>query len=171
MLFDPSNFLYVVRQIVTGGGRSSGGQPMSDSGFLVDRHVAGATVAAEGATASFSFVIPRDYDEATDELRVAITGKMDGATDTPAVTATVTAQTPGEAAETLANGASVGTFGAALQAFEIDLSGHGLRRGDLVTVALAIGAHTTDALSFVASETHRSTLVSYHDDTADMILR
>lgn len=36
MLFDPSNFLTHVRNVVTGGGRDSSGYPKVDSGFFVD---------------------------------------------------------------------------------------------------------------------------------------
>lgn len=193
MLFDPSNFLTVVKFLVTGGGRNSAGVAANDAGFSVVRPlnppsdlrtVAGLTLTAATAPTvvnvetnglaivgaagtlvlgSFVFQIPKDYDEATDELKINLLAGMAASADTPTVTATMYNKRAATALS--ANLAPVAS--AALSNVvgwrTIDASGKSLRAGDTVTINLVIGAHATDAATLYAAEvSYRSTLVSYN---------
>lgn len=192
MLFGPDNFLTVVKFLVTGGGRSAAGNPALDAGFSVVRPLSppvdlrtaaglvltaatapsvivtetnGLTVvsAASGtALGSFTFQIPKDYDENTDELKLNFVAGMDGATDTPTVNATVYRKRAGVALS--ANLAPVASAALAQSSAlkTIDISGKSMLAGDYLTINLVTGAHTTNNVSLHSLEvSYRSTLVSY----------
>lgn len=120
----------------------------------------------------YTFVVPRDYDEATDSLDLHILAAMGGATDTPTLTAAAYYKRPGSAIATITASVSGKALGgtAALamssadQLVVFNLSKAGLKRNDAVTVTITVGAHTTDAfLIYGTYPTYRSTLVSYNE--------
>lgn len=199
MLLDVTNFLSHIKALVTGGGRDSAGNAKMDSGFLVSkalnlasdlRTAAGLTLtaatvpavlltetngmtvaiaASQTAGGSFTFQVPHDYDEATDELKIRVMAGMDGATDVPTLDATIYRKKAGVALSADLNPDASSALAAATAWKTIDASGLGLVRDDVLTINLVSGAHTTNAVSIHAVELqYRSTLVSYHEeDTAD----
>lgn len=198
-----ANFLTRVKDLVMGGGRDSAGNAKLDSGFLVTdalklpgdlttidgltltaatvpavlrTETNGMTVAgAASSTAlgSFTYQVPRDYDEATDEFKIRVLAGMDGATDTPTLDATVYRKRAGVALSADLNPSASAALAAATAWKTIDGSGKALKRDDVLTVNLLSGAHTTNALSVHAIEiVYRSTLVSYEsEDSSHNVLR
>lgn len=163
-----NNFLYGVKQIVMGGGTDSSGTPYNDAGYLVDRVVDGATSLAAGAggnTNPYIAYIHRDYDEATDVASINLFAEMAGATDTPAVTATVVRKRAGVADATLANATALGSLSNSIQKFTINLDGNTLLRDDVLYITFNIGSHTTDAVTLLCvTNVYRSCLVSYNEE-------
>lgn len=243
MLFNPSNFLAHIKNLITGGGMSTVGvdTPKNDAGFIVDKpfslsdlstdtaavtitdstggtpSATFAAITAPGANATTSlsadmlavknalseiagqlnainaqvnltasetnlrvlslaasttavgtlnFVIPRDYDEATDAFWLKVIAASAGATDTPVLTATIYRKRPGS------NIATVGVFtvtalAAAAAAKNFAVIGKGLLRDDVLTIVITSAAHTTDAVLVYGIEpSYRSTLVSYNEADA-----
>lgn len=121
----------------------------------------------------YTFVVPRDYDEATDSMDLHILAAMSGSTDTPTLTGAAYYKRPGSAAATITasvNGVALGGGTTALalssadQLFTFNFSKASLKRNDAVTVVLTVGAHTTDSLLiYGAYPVYRSTLVSYNE--------
>jgi len=191
MKLSTNNFLTSIKNIIMGGGRNTDGTPKGDAGFLVSRAMnltslttaAGLTLtastvpailltetngmtvaiaASETAGGSFTFQIPRDYDEATDELKIRLVAGMDGATDSPTMDATVYRKKAGVALSADLNPTASSALGEATAWKTIDVTGEGLVRDDILTINLVSGAHTTNAVSIHAVElVYRSTLVSY----------
>lgn len=157
MLFGPDNFLRKVQWLVTG-----------DDGYLKDTpSILASPVSAAEQTALpvEAWVVPRDYDRHSNHLELHVAGRMDGATDTPAVTVTVTRTREGVTDEVLVSAEPLGSLTAAYQRFSLDLLGFDLQSGDHLAVAVTLGAHTTDdAERLSAVLTYRSTLVAYDED-------
>lgn len=125
-----------------------------------------ALVSAASTTAigSIEFVIPRDYDEATDHFAVRLQAAMAGATDSPIVTATVYIKRPGAAIRTGTVTAAKTITGTASAMYEFDLSVNSLLRDDALTITFVAGAHTTDAINvYGVTPIFRSCLVSYNE--------
>lgn len=186
MLFQPANFLTLIRFLVTGGGRNSTNGARDDGGFLVDTdNLIGTSVLATSVTrvtdssgfpilsaaanitavANVSILVPRDYDEATDELRVRLVAVMSSTNDTPTVTVTPKKRVTGSAAAAFTTASqTTAALSPTPQAFELVWYGEGLKRGNLVELTLTSAAHGNDALQLQALQlSYRSTLVSYHD--------
>lgn len=134
-------------------------------------HVA-SFAASTTALGSYEFVIPRDYDEATDTFALKIFIASAGSTDTPTVSGAAYRKRPGAAIATVATGVAGTAMGSttalaltsADQVMEFDLSQHLLLRDDAITLTLTATAHTTDAILIYGVEwVYRSTLVSYHE--------
>lgn len=187
MRFTPDNFLYALRQIVTGGGKLSNSTlPAPDGGFNQDVNVglnsgplaSGATLttsnnvpiisSAASSTALLintnSFIVPRDYDQTTDKVIVRIFAKSAGTTDTPTLTVasstTVLAGTVGVAAKSI-TGAAISNK---VAVYEYDLSGLGLVRDEILSFTLTSAVHNTDAVQVFAIElVYASTLVAFTD--------
>ncbi len=138
-----------------------------------------AIVLAAGATAisTFSFPIPRDYDEASDHLFIRVlaslasgdtltTGYLTGTpTIQPIATGTATAGSAVKATAPFQTSTLLLTT--TEQVFEISLSANGLKRDDIVTVALAIVGTTSAGLNvFAIEKTYDSTIVSYNETDA-----
>jgi hypothetical protein len=141
------------------------GLEASETNLLVQSFPASTT-----SLGSFSIVVPRDYDEATDTFALKLAAASAGATNTPGITATVYRKRPGAAIATVATSVAAKvpgvTTAAALttasQVLEINLSTFGLQRDDALTIVLTADAHTTDAVLIYSIEpVYRSTLVSY----------
>jgi hypothetical protein len=126
--------------------------------------------ASNTSIGSITFVVPRDYDEATDTLDIKLGVAMSGSTDTPSLSAAAFRKRPGSNIATI--GASIAgkditqtstlNLSTTEQLVYFRLSQAGLRRDDQVTVALTSGAHTTDSINVYFIEPfYRSTLVSY----------
>ena len=132
-------------------------------------------------TNGFSFPIPRDYDEASDTYIVRVTIAINSADvavpiylkGTPTIKHIGQAAVAGTAVyATIPFAATAGattTAGAspltATEAvYEIILNGNGLKRDDIVYVALALqGTTTQPALVYAVENTYDSTLVSYNE--------
>jgi hypothetical protein len=185
MKFSPNNFLTELKNIVPGGLRQNPTAPLpGDGGFNQDYNLglnggvfsgsaALSTVnnvpiitsaASQTTVATYGFLVPRDYDENSDQIRVRILARMGGATNTPTLTV---------ASSTTLLGGTVGVAGtsvtsAALSnveaAYEFDLSGQGLTRDEILSFVITAGAHTTDALQIFAIEiVYASCIVSWKD--------
>lgn len=159
-----NNFLYGIKQIVMGSGEV-------DGGILVDvPSVLESPESASGETAlpAASFVIPRDYDEETDHLKLNVAGRMDGSTDTPDFDVVVTLTRVGDTDSTIQSSTTVFSLSDSYAEAVLDLSGNELQRGDHLDIAVTLGAHTTDAAERLAARPeYRSTLVSYHEEDSD----
>lgn len=183
-----NNFLYFVKNIVMGGGLEKDNvTPRNDSGYKVDfasligDSVLAASVTriadAEGfpvlnaaatitAVAAVLFEVPRDYDEATDELFVEFTAKMGGATDVPTLTLAVKTSVLATAAVTLtaSTSATTAALSATAQKFSLKYLTQGIKRGMRLGITITSGAHTTDAIQLqTLNVVYRSTLVSYNE--------
>lgn len=182
-----NNFLYGIKQIVTGGGLEKDGiTAVNDAGYLLDENdlldagtlPSGTTfttdtngfailsVAATNTTVtSLGFWVPRDYDEATDELHVRFAANSAGATDTPTVTVTPKFQAVGGSSTAFSPATQVSAaLSATAQLFDFVWRKQGLKRDTFVVFTFTSGAHTTDALQVRSlGVTYRSTLVSYHE--------
>lgn len=131
------------------------------------------------AIGTFSFAVPRDYDEASDHLAVFLEANSSNAD--AAITITGTATVAPIASQLVTSTAIVASTKSAVtakapfsntnlnvtqevQVFSINLSGYGLKRNDIVSVALAY-AGTTTGTDYVYSvfRHYDSTIVSYND--------
>lgn len=109
MKFSPNNYLYMVKQLVTGSDVPvlTGGSVPADGGYLVDQpfmlnngvlaastitYTTASTVPLISAAAAttnigvWSMQIPRDYDQTSDKFIVRILARSAGATNTPTLT-------------------------------------------------------------------------------------
>lgn len=197
MLFGPDNFLTHVKELIMGGGRDSNGNPRNDSGFLRShvlnpaadlRTTAGLTLtaatvpavlltetngmtvavaASQTAAGTFQFVVPLDYDEATDRLEIHAIVGMDGAVDTPIFDATIYRKRAGVALSADLNPTAGAAIVESSAVRTIVLAGAGLQAGDSLTINLVTGAHTTNAVSLHSLEVrYHSTLVSYNRENS-----
>jgi hypothetical protein len=125
----------------------------------VETNAIGIVAAASGtASGSFTFIVPKDYDKVNDELKINVVANSAGNTDSPTLTATayrkrtLTALTA--ALTAVASSAVPKSASPAAIADErtIDLSGNSLLPGDVLTINLVAGAHTTDALNIYSVE-------------------
>lgn len=134
-------------------------------------------VAAAAATVgTFSFPVPRDYDEASDHLIIRLAVQLANAdaaitiTGTPTILpiATGTAATGTAVTGTAPFSQKSLSLSTTEQIVEIKLSGKGLKRDDVVAVAVALVGTTTGNTYVYSIEKHYdSTLVSYNDTTSD----
>jgi hypothetical protein len=133
-----------------------------------------AIVAAASGTASgsFTFIVPKDYDQVSDELKINVLANSAGNTDSPTLTCTayrkraVTALTA--ALTVVASSAVPKSASPAAIAAErtIGLSSNSLQPGDVLTINLVASAHTTDALNIYSVEMQYKGTLVLADDTA-----
>lgn len=104
--------------------------------------------------ASFVLAVPKDYDPTSDEFKIVLTGNSAGNTDSPTLTATAyrkrlgTALTAALTVKTpLATFPKSATPATAAAEAVIDLSGNKLLPGDVLSITLTFGSHTTDAMN------------------------
>lgn len=188
MKYGPQNFLYGIKQLVSGSNKpaATGGVPGVDGGFNQDYMLDnGDVVLGTGTTytttsnvpilsnaasstnltvGTFSYLIPRDYDQASDKLLIRIVAKSAGGTDTPKITV---------ASSTSALGGTVGVAGTSvtsastsstLAVYEFDLSGQGLVRDTILSAVITLATHNTDAFQvFFIEIVYASNLVAYTD--------
>ena len=116
----------------------------------------------------FNFVVPQDYDESVDKLRIRALLSMDGGTtDTVYLDAEVYQKRAGAAAsadldptaETTAISATVA--GAAWS--EVNCDGESLAGGDCLTILLKVGDHTTDGIMIYGVEVVYAGDIVYFD--------
>lgn len=154
-----NNFLYGLKQIITGKGEVDGGILVDGQSIISGESAAGNTTLAEA-----NFVVPRDYDEATDHLKLNFAGRMGGSTDTPDVDVVVTLTREGESDSTIQSSTTVFSLDDSYDTAVLDLSGNDLQRGDHLDVAITVGAHATDDVERLSVRPeYRSTVVSYND--------
>lgn len=129
---------------------------------------------------TFSFAVPRDYDEASDHLAVFLEANLAAADAGITITGTATvapiASQTGTAivdatktAVTATAPFSTTTLNVTqtVQVFSINLSGYGLKRNDIVAVALAFAGTTSGNANVYSIFRHYdSTLVSYNETDA-----
>lgn len=118
----------------------------------------------------FNFIIPQDYDETIDKLRIrALCSKDGNTTDTIYLDAEVYRKRAGIAltadlnptADTTAIPAAI----ASAAWSEINSDGEGMQGGDCLTVVLKTGAHTTDGLLIYGIEIVYAADFVYFDQT------
>ena len=118
-----------------------------------------------------NFVLPQDYDQSQDSLKILILGATVGGTDSgDTMDCTVYVKRGGAAlGSDLDPDVSEAMAATAILAdwVEIDLSGNDLRGGDVVHVTLATSAHANDPVHIYAVEVeYRSCLVYFDKDSA-----
>lgn len=122
---------------------------------------------SNSSKAAYIIHIPGDYDETTDTLLLNYLVNSAGTTDSPTLTANVYQKRAGTALSAdLAPAATTAipkTTAATAAAYRtITVSGKGLKGGDVLTVLVAPGAHTTDAVNLYSfNYTYYSTLVPF----------
>jgi hypothetical protein len=128
---------------------------------------------------TFSFPIPRDYDEASDHLNIRLAIELSNAADIGAVSvsgvATVQPIATGVAStKTLVNGTlpfQTTTFLVTTTETVVDLnfSGYGLKRDDVISIAIAlVGTNADPVYVYFVEKSYDSTIVSYNEtDTTD----
>lgn len=127
-----------------------------------------AVVGAASSTAlgSFVFEVPKDYDFVSDELKINVLVRSAGTTDVPTITATVYRKRAGAAlSAALTVVASTAVPSSTVDAAErtIKVSGNGLKGGDVLTINLVSGAHTTDAIDVYNVEVQYKSGIVYAD--------
>lgn len=137
-----------------------------------------ALVTASGTNptvATVSFPIPRDYDEASDQLALRLLMKLANADASITVTGTATVlpiATGTASAKTVVTGkAPFQTSNLSLsqteQVFDINLSGYGLKRDDVISIVVALAGTTTgNTYLYGVERTYASTIVSYNETDA-----
>jgi len=166
MLLSADTFLTHIKSLVTGKQPVHGGFLVEDQSVLASSGE--ASVGSAVTLGASGFVIPRDYDEASDELKLHVTGRMGGGTDTPALSVAVTRTRVGVGDSTIQTSTTVLTLSNSYQEDVLDLSGNGLKRGDYLDIAVQLAAHSTDAAGLLSARPiYRSCLVSYHTKDAD----
>lgn len=203
------NFLYFIKQIVTG--RNGDDTPVSggllpgtsstllstaqsaDGGIKSDHYIPLSavlnlttgtaltlaetsmsvlqTTAGDTGVGHVSFVIPRDYDEASDHLSLRVLVQLANADAGITITGTPTIKPYGGAAVagTAVSGVAPFTTGALAlstteQVADITLSGNGLKRDGVIDIALAYVGTTTGVANIYGLEIqYDSCLVSYNE--------
>lgn len=133
-------------------------------------------VPASGTTiGTFSIAVPRDYDEASDSFSVRLAVQLANADLGITVTGTATVlpiATGTAVTKTLVTGLipfTKTTFNAGIaeSIVAITLAGYGLKRNDVIAVALAFaGTLTGNGYVYSVSTTYDSTIVSYNETDA-----
>lgn len=140
------------------------------------------TPASGTVIGTFSFAVPRDYDEASDHLAIFLEASTTNADAGITITGTATvAPIASQLTTSTAIVASTKTavtatapFSTAslavtreVQVFSINLSGYGLLRNDIVSVALAfVGTLTGNGYVYTVTRHYDSTIVSYNETDA-----
>lgn len=109
-----------------------------------------SAVASSNVLGSFVYEVPKDYDTVADELKINVVVASGGATDAPTLNASVYRKRAGlalTAALTTVASAAVPSSAAFAAERTITVSGNGLKPGDVLTIDLTTGAHTTDAIN------------------------
>lgn len=138
---------------------SMNGIALAETNAMIFSAAAGTTTVG-----SMNFVVPRDYDEATDDFRFRVKADMSGSTDTPTIHVVVYQKRTGVALATLVTSSNSAALGTTEQDIEFDLGRKGLKRDDALTITIIADAHTTDNVQiWDAYPVYRSTLVSYNE--------
>lgn len=133
--------------------------------------IAAQVVASQTAGGSFVFEVPKDYDKVADELKINIQAVSGGNTDAPTLTATAYRKRAGvalTAALTVVASAAIpksATPATALAERTVTLSGNSLQAGDILTVNIVTGAHTTDVVNIYGVEVQFKSAIVFADTT------
>lgn len=185
MKFSLNNFLYALKQIVTGSNAvNAGGLPGVDGGYnedvtldLLDVTLGSGTTAvtvsntqalSNAATntsfGNISYLIPRDYDEASDKLLVRLIARTAGTTDFPTLTVASSTSVLGGTVGVAGTSKTSAVVTSSTAVYEFNLSGQGLKRDTNLALLMTMGAHTTDAIQLFAVQiVYASTIVSFID--------
>lgn len=193
MEFTADNFLYMIKNVVTGINgivNRIGGAQAADGGIQVDHQydltdlvLLGTSVAVAAfdtnayglkthatttAVGEIEFVVPRDYDEATDQFQLSIlVAQAAQVTDTNVlITATPYLMTPGSNTLVTGTAATVGPTTLLPTWYTFTLSGQGLKRQqvDFIKLTIANNATTGDEAYILGLYvTYASCIVSYFD--------
>ena len=169
MNMNPYNFLYFVKQLVTGGAPTT---PIAaaDGGFLKDVDLSGHSGTPAGSTLSSTaltfgpFMVPRDFDETYDTLQLRLLGSTDTAGDVTVVTSLVSAAVPGSSTTvTLGTTSTVVNFADALNyaAITLDASKLGLTRDTVFSVSTVIPGVSNQIDVVSGHLSYASDLVAY----------
>ena len=191
MKLSKSNFLTHIKDIVMGGGRRPDGTLFLDAGYLKDVSISPLSIATTGTRATaenavpadvmvldaddedaiVNFTIPRDYDEASDHLKVILLVSYVSGTSIAIQGNSVSLARPGSsvAAKTF-TGATATTIASGSDCVEIeaDLSQLANLRRDSLHVNFIASATTSSGVAHVigARVEYRTTLVSYNEKDA-----
>lgn len=178
-----NNFLYGIKQIVMGDGEV-------DGGFLRDRFYSAASIGTTGTSAQTTnslphfvrvldaddedvilpFEVPRDYDEATDHLKVRLRVRLESGTSldlqADSLNRAAAGADPANESDYTAPDATTVT---SAQIIEVDLSGLEWSRDEQGVLNFAASNRTGSGIVHVlgAEIVYRSTLVSYHEEDSD----
>jgi len=177
-----ANFLKKLEGLVTGDGFKrvreiplqtfflhSSGAPLTTTlttnpGFdKFETNLTGLTWAAgKVVKAGLTFVVPDDYDETSDKLKLKLKALSAGSTDTPKLDAEAYIDdTPATDIDP--------TISAALSSsaawVEIDFSGNSLAAGDILTIGIFPEAHGTDAVEVYGAKWEYASDLVFYDDT------
>jgi hypothetical protein len=181
-----NNFLYGVKQIVTGGGNTD----VNDAGFLKDVFYSAASIGTTGTSAQttnslphfvrvldaddedaiFAFEIPRDYDEATDHLSVKLRVRLESGTSIDLTADSLNRAVPGaDPANEADYSAPAATTVDGAKEIEVDLSGLGWTKDEQGVLNFAASNRTSAGIAHVLGGeiTYRSTLVSYNEEDSN----
>lgn len=128
----------------------------------------GVAVAANTTFAGcLNFVLPRDYDESLDYLRIRILAATVGGTDSgDTIDCTAYVKRGGSALGSDLNpsvSSAIAATAAGADWVELDLDGNSLQGGDVIHVTLSTSAHTTDPVHIYAIEVVYRGVIVYFD--------
>lgn len=118
----------------------------------------------------FNFVVPQDYDEVVDKLRLRVLCSTDGdATDTFYIDAKVYRKRAGAACsadlDPTISPDAVPTTEATAAWREVNIDGESMQGGDCLTIILAASAHTTSGLQIYGIEMAYAGCLAYFDSS------
>ena len=187
-----NNYLYALKHIVTGEGDTDGGVlkdvPIDLGSVELSSNVALAADETNGRVIKVTNTndsilhlvrpVPRDYDEATDLLKVRVLASQDTVStdDDVELDSELYVKTAGSALSSDKDPAAPGTvLSTTEQWIEFDLSGNGLTRDDVAIFELITNGNNDtsgeEVLIHAIELVYRSTVVSYDDGTDDNPLR
>lgn len=118
---------------------------------------------------SFNFTLPPDFDSTAAEFKINILAASAGDTDTPALDAAIYKKRAGAALSADLNptaSAAIPNNTAKAAVRTIDLAGADLDAGDVLTVVLSTGAHTTDNVVIHGIEVQYKSVMVFEDSAA-----
>lgn len=185
MSMNPATFLKNCDRIITGQGfkriipgitlaslRTSGGLDLEAGTSMkrasLETHFEGvASAAGETDGGSLQFVIPRDYDQTVDKLKVRFLAQSAG-TDTPTIDAALYRKRAGVAISTDLNptiSAAINSATDLADWVEINCDSLSLRPGDAIHMDLTFGTHTSHDANIYALEVEYHSDLVYYDST------
>ena len=127
-----------------------------------------ASTAGQTDLGNLTFLVPRDYDQSVDKMRIRFLANSAGDTDTPTIDATCYRKRAGSALSADLDptiSAAVNNSTALAGWVEVKLEGESLRPGDVISLDFTASAHATDALNLYALEVvYYSCFVYFEED-------
>ena len=187
MSLNPATFLKRLEAVITGEGfkkvipgldinslrlttgailAADSGNPMRAS---LETSFEGVQLASsQTSLGTLTSVVPEDYDESRDKLRIRFLANSAGDTNTPTIDAAIYRKRAATALSADLNptiSGAVNNNTAKAGWVEINADGLGLQAGDAITVVLTSSAHTTDALNVYGLEVVYAACLVYFDPT------